>query len=175
MEAAFFYVLSFVAIGSSVIVVTDRRPTYGVLALTVAMIALSGLFVLLRAYFVAIIQVLIYAGAILVLFLFVIMLLGISTQTPLENEKQKKTDALRNKFRLWVSLVLPTAFLMELSIAFLAVRDTGFIQKDFSGTVEAIGGALFGPYLLPFELISAILLIGIFGVVNLAQKELKNQ
>ena len=78
LEIVLFYVFSLTAIASSMIVVTNQKPAYGVLALALAMLALSALFILLKAYFVAVIQVLIYAGAILVLFLFVIMLLGIN-------------------------------------------------------------------------------------------------
>ena len=75
LETILFYAFSLIAVTPSVFVVTTRRPTYAVLTLAVGIIALSGLFTLLRAYFIAIIQVLIYAGAILVLFLFILFLL----------------------------------------------------------------------------------------------------
>ncbi|MBI4372497.1 MAG: NADH-quinone oxidoreductase subunit J [Candidatus Omnitrophica bacterium] len=175
-ETVFFYIFSLTAIASSLIVVTNRKPTYGVLALAVAMLALSALFILLKAYFVAVIQVLIYAGAILVLFLFVMMLLGVAGLGSPEEAGQKA--AARAKIRKAVSFVLIISFFAELIIIISAFNDAQFARQNFvgaqnfTGTVEAIGEALFARYLFPFELVSGILLIGIFGVVNLAQKEL---
>ena len=153
-------------------VVTNRRPAYSVLSLAVAMLALSGLFVLMQAYFIAIIQILIYAGAILVLFLFVIMVLGIGGSETLEEKTRKKGELLKTKIRLFASFTLPIVFFSELLIVISAIKNVGFSGRNLAGTVEAIGETLFTEYLLPFELISGILLIGIFGVVNLARKEL---
>ncbi|MBI3999770.1 MAG: NADH-quinone oxidoreductase subunit J [Candidatus Omnitrophica bacterium] len=171
LEIVLFYVFSLTAIASSMIVVTNRKPAYGVLALALAMLALSALFILLKAYFVAVIQVLIYAGAILVLFLFVIMLLGINNLESSEDSWRKAELASRIKIRRAINLVLVISLLAELLIVISALRDVGFSRQNLAGTVEAIGEALFTQYLLPFELVSGILLIGIFGVVNLAQKE----
>jgi NADH-quinone oxidoreductase subunit J len=162
LETYLFYISAAAATLSALAVVANRKPTYAVLSLTVTMIALSSLFVLLKAYFIAVIQILIYAGAILVLFLFVIMLLGIKG-----TERTKKTKGLQNT----VNLILILAFLGELLIAGLAFQSAKMSGTSLSGTVEAVGEALFGQYLFPFELVSGILLIGIFGVVNLAQKE----
>ena len=172
LEIALFYTAAFTAIASSVVVVTNRRPTYGVLALSVTMFALSTFFVLLQAYFVAVIQILIYAGAILVLFLFVIMLLGVEEES-LVQDRSQKNSALQKKIRRGILFLLLISFLAEFVIIISAVRDSSFPQKNFPGTIEAIGEVLFTNYLLPFELVSGILLIGIFGGVHLAQKELK--
>ena len=162
LETYLFYISALTAILSALTVVANRKPTYAVLALTVTMISLSSLFVLLKAYFVAVIQILIYAGAILVLFLFVIMLLGIKGP-----ERTKKPQGLQKT----ISLAIILAFSGELLIAVFAFQSAKISGVSLSGTVEALGEALFGPYLFPFELVSGILLIGIFGVVNLAQKE----
>lgn len=174
LETVLFYIAALSAIGSATVVVTNRRPTYGVLALAVAMLALSTLFVLLQAYFVAVIQILIYAGAILVLFLFVIMLLGIEGEISAENARGKSGPSWE-KIRWWVNFILPISFFIELSIVIFAIRDIDMPspQKDFAGTIEAIGQALFTDYLLTFELVSGVLLVGIFGIVNLAQKKLQ--
>ena len=166
LEALLFYFFSFSAVLSAIIVITNRRPTYGVLALAVVMLAISALFVLLKAYFVAVIQVLIYAGAILVLFLFVIMLLGVGNE-----DQARETSKLSRIIRL----LLPLVLLSELAILIFAFGVPPFAHKDVVGSVEAIGEALFSHYLLPFELISGILLIGIFGVVSLAHKELQKR
>ena len=162
LETYAFYILAFLAIASALTVVSHRKPTYAVLSLAVTMIALSGLFILLQAYFVAVIQILIYAGAILVLFLFVIMLLGLD-----DTEPAKKPSGMQKI----IPLALVATFLSELLVASLAWRNAGILTSRLQGTVEHIGEALFSQYLLPFELISVILLIGIFGVVNLAQRK----
>jgi NADH-quinone oxidoreductase subunit J len=162
LETYLFYISALAAILSALAVVANRKPTYAVLSLTVTMIALSGLFILLKAYFIAVIQILIYAGAILVLFLFVIMLLGIKG-----SERTKKPQKIQKA----VQSVITLAFLGELLIVGFAFQSAKMSGTSLVGTVEAVGEALFGPYLLPFELVSGVLLIGIFGVVNLAQTE----
>ena len=169
---SFFYIFAAAAIASSIAVIANRRLTYSVLALTVTMLSLSGLFILLQAYFVAVIQILIYAGAILVLFLFVVMLLGIKGEEA-DSESRKNKATGRSKIQRNINIILLLVLLAELIIVTSALTASASPQKDFSGTVEAIGNALFTTYLLPFELVSGILLIGIFGVVNLTQKELR--
>lgn len=167
LEEPIFYFFSLTAILSSVAVVTNRRPTYGVLALAVTMLALSGLFILLKAYFVAVVQVLIYAGAILVLFLFVIMLLGVGKDNPVRKP---------SRLTRIIHMVFPLLFFTELlMLVFLFTVPSSSAPEGLQGTVEAIGETLFSDYLLPFELISGILLIGIFGVVNLSHKELQRK
>ncbi|MBI4368509.1 MAG: NADH-quinone oxidoreductase subunit J [Candidatus Omnitrophica bacterium] len=171
LEPIFFYAFSLIAVLGSAIVVANKRPVYGVLALTVTMLALSALFVLLKAYFVAVIQVLIYAGAILVLFLFVIMLLGMAAVETSQRQRETKKEALFLETIRILKILLPIAFFTELIILTLAAKDAGIGTRNLVGTVEAIGQALFTDYLLPFELVSGILLIGIFGIVTLTQKE----
>ena len=162
LETYLFYISALTAVLSALGVVANRKPTHAVLSLTVTMIALSSLFVLLKAYFVAVIQILIYAGAILVLFLFVIMLLGVKG-----TERAKKPKGMQGILN---SIVI-VAFLGELLIAGFAFQNAKMSGVSLAGTVEAVGEALFTQYLFPFELVSVILLIGIFGIVNLAQKE----
>src|SRR3990167_3288249 len=143
LEIVLFYVFSLTAIASSMIVVTNRKPAYGVLALALAMLALSALFVLLQAYFVAVIQVLIYAGAILVLFLFVIMLLGIGENIEADGTAKKKKVPTRTRVRQLASFILPLVFLAELFIVISALKNPAGAGQSISGTVEAIGTALF--------------------------------
>ena len=146
--------------------VISRSPTYAVLSLCIGIVALAGLFVLLNAHFVAMIQVLIYAGAILVLFLFVIMLLGVKT------EAAQAHSSFPSKIR---NLSLTLAFFAEISLVFVAASKNWVSHTDaVSGTVENIGRVLLSKYFLPFEFISMILLIGIIGVISLAQKETKS-
>ena len=162
LETTFFYILSPLTVMGAVFVVISRKPTYSVLALAFAMLTLSGLFILLHAYFVAIIQILIYAGAILVLFLFIILLIGL--------EPKKETQSFLSLTHL-LPLFLVFAFLLEAGVILFAAQQIGISQTTIPGTVEHVADQLFGPYLLPFELVSGVLLVGIFGVVNLTQKE----
>lgn len=159
-EDVFFYLLSFITVLFAGRVVTAKNPTYAVLSLVVSMFALACLFVLLRAYFVAVIHLLVYAGAVLVLFLFVVMLLGVGG-----------TPAPRGKFRL-EALLIALAVFMEIGVASRIIThpasgDPGRI----TGTIEAVGKLLFTQYLAPFEITSVLLLVGIMGVVSLARKE----
>ena len=162
-----FYLFSAVAVSSSLLVVASRRPAYSVLALTLTMVALSALFVLLEAYFVAVVQVLIYAGAILVLFLFVIMLLGVEGA----EQQPGKEKSIWIIVRPAAKLILAVLLFAELAFAAAQMKLQGTGIQGLVGNVEAVGEALFSRYLLPFELVSGILLIGIFGVVNLAYQE----
>jgi len=166
LETFSFWISAFTALASALGVVLSKRIVYGVLLLTVTMVSLSVMFLALEAPFVAVIQVLIYAGAILVLFLLVMMLLGMEGAA-LETQNISFKDRA-------ASLILIAALLIELFVIVLK-QDVAPIAKGVVvGTVEAIGNSLFTQYLLPFELVSIILLVGIFGVVGLGQKETPN-
>lgn len=179
-QLTLFYIFSAAAVVSALTVVTSRRSAYSVLALTVMMLALSALFVLQEAYFVAVIQILIYAGAILVLFLFVIMMLGLegadSPLTPTLSPLGRGKPACRRGrgegyfTRTWIQIVLAALLLAEFGFAIFHAGQLPEVAAAVVGNTEAVGDLLFTRYLLPFELISGILLIGIFGVVNLAHR-----
>ncbi len=161
-EAVFFYLFSALAIVSALYVVTTKHPTYSVLSLVVTMFSLAVLFVLLRAYFIAVVHLLVYAGAILVLFLFVVMLLGVA-----RDESSNRTQMM---LRIFGGLVF-LGFLAEVGIV---ARSFLLNEKTISGvegTIEAVGKLLFTQYLLPFEITSILLLVGIIGAVVLAKKE----
>lgn len=161
LESIFFYLFSALAVITAACVVLSRKIIYGVLSLALGMIALSGLFALLGAHFVAVIQVLIYAGAILVLFLFVIMLMGM--------EGRELRPTFQNP-AFWIGASLIVAFLIPF-LGLLASLQNGTGWSELSGTVENIGKALFSNFLFHFELISGVLLAGIFGVVGLNRRE----
>ena len=158
-----FYFFSGVAILSSLYVVFTKHPTQGVLALVLTMFAFSGLFVLLGAYFVAIIQILIYAGAILVLFLFMLMLLGVGI-----TESGRK---IFSSFKKWVTRITIFSFVAEIFIVIQASKNVNASSSGLLGTVEIIGRSLFSDYLLHFELVSLVLLVGVLGVISLSRKE----
>ncbi|HYH55441.1 MAG TPA: NADH-quinone oxidoreductase subunit J [Anseongella sp.] len=158
-----FYFLSFLAVFSALAVIIAKNPVHSVLYLVLTFFAITGHYILLNAQFLAIVNVIVYAGAIMVLFLFVLMLLNLNAQT----EPQKPVFA---KFAGMVSggillLVLVAALrTMELSEG-RVVEDTGM------GLVENLGKVLFNEFLLPFELASVLLLSAMVGSVLLGRKE----
>ena len=163
-----FWVFAALMILAALGVIGARSPIYSVLLLLVSMCCVAGLFVLQGAFFLAALQVLIYAGAILVLFLFSIMLLNLD---PAE-WRHDRARLLRA-----ISTVVALAFFVELvwmirraavSIPVPLVPGTGS-----TGTVEAIGRALLHQYLLPFELTSFLLLAAIVGAVALAKLKIR--
>jgi NADH-quinone oxidoreductase subunit J len=172
MHAFFFYSFAAILIGASLAVILARNPLYNVLALVVAIFSLSCLFVLLEAFFVGIILLLLYAGAVLVFFLFVVMCLDLKS-IPLPSPQA-------NRLR-WLGALAGVLFAFSFFLAtqsFIKAYTLG--ESSIRGTIETLGHILFTDYLLPFELTSFLLLIAIFGIVSLAQgvlntgKDIKN-
>lgn|SRR3989338_2260115 len=162
MIPALFYVFSILAVLSALSVILAARPTRALLSLLVTMFSLAVLFVLQGAYFIAMVHLIVYAGAVLVLFLFVIMLQGIgATDTPLGTR-------FKRSFTL-VAATAGTAFLIFLTIIIKSVWLPP--HKEVNGTIEAVGTILFSDYVLPFELTSLLILIGVLAAVTLAKKE----
>ena len=163
LETGLFYLLSFGVIAFAIGVVTARSAVYSVLSLVAAMCMMAGLFVLLKAFLVATVLVLVYAGATLVLFLFVVMLIDF------------------RKFSLdWEGFKLSPILAVILSIL-LFFQITGVIKKigptggiaPVHGTAEAVGNVLFHRYLLPFELTAFLILAAVVSVVVLAKKDVQ--
>lgn len=163
----FFAVLSALAIASAIAVIGSRNPVASAMALVFHFFMLAGLYLTLHAQFIAVIQILVYAGAIMVLVVFVIMLLN------LRNEEDLKEKL---NFRKWVGLALSGAFAVQLAAALL-VNYTGreiLPASSFNnGTAQAIGKELFTNYLFPFEAISLLLLAAIVGSVVLAKRKVE--
>ena len=160
LETVLFYLISLGVIASAIGVVLARSAVYSVLCLVSAMGLLAGLFVLLKAFLVATVLVLVYAGAILVLFLFVVMLVDF----------RKLNDDWRG-FRLSPVLagILAVLFFFEF---FHVIRTISLPAKaSLQGTAGAIGTALFSQYVLPFELTSFLVLSAVVSVVVLAKKD----
>jgi NADH-quinone oxidoreductase subunit J len=163
-EAVFFYLFTTVMLASALGVVLSRQPIYSVLSLLVVMFCLASLFVMLGAYFVAALQVLLYAGAVLVLFLFVIMLLNLEP----EALARMRLFTLRS-----LGIAAAAALLYQLLRSFESPMGEPPLAQVASpnGTVEAIGRLLFVNYLLPFELASFLILAAIIGAVTLAKQK----
>ena len=161
MEPALFYFFGSIALAAAVSVILQRRVFYSALSLIVCLCALSALYLLLQAPFIAAVQVIVYAGAIMVLFLFVIMMLDPFAAAILTDKK---------KWLGPLSIGLGAAILLLL-LTFLRSYPAGSASR--SGQVvgtEKIGRAIFNEYLLPFEVTSILILVGIIGAVVLGRK-----
>jgi NADH-quinone oxidoreductase subunit J len=169
MEWAVFVPLAALALGTGVLVIALRNPIYCALALIGTLFALSGLFLVLQAQFIAMIQVIIYAGAIMVLFLFVIMLLDVGREPP--------PWLRQGRPRLLASLALGALLVVEMGMALrlpVAEEARGPFTPDLIdaiGNTQLIGRLLFTEYLVPFEVTSIILLIAMIGAMVLARRQ----
>src|SRR5699024_10148598 len=146
-----FILLAVLAVSSALAMVISRNTVNSALFLVLNMVALSGVYLILQAQFLAVIQILVYAGAIMVLFLFVIMLLNLDEEKSLFNKVRAK---------YFIAFILGVVVLSQILYSLGSVSNLlPQISPDMAyvGTVEAVGEVLFTKYLLPFE-ITAILL-----------------
>ncbi len=162
-----FIILAVLAIASALAMVINKNIVNSALFLVINMVTLAGIYLLLNAQFLAIIQILVYAGAIMVLFLFVIMLLNV------EDEK-----GLFDRFRVKYFL----AFLLGSAVAgqiFYSIAGIADVLPEISetmvqvGTVEAAGDVLYTNYLLPFEMTAVLLTAAVVGALIIAQHKVK--
>ena len=162
-----FYAFAFIAVVASLLVIAQRNPIYSVLLLIASFGALSGLYVLLDAPFVAVIQIIVYAGAIMVLFLFVVMLLNAPHE---ETEYDEQTHPLlrRGPMRFGASLAL--ALGVELCWALARGGESRAFAPGSVDAVAAIGRSLFTTYAFPFEVTSILILVAMLGAVVLARR-----
>lgn len=170
-EAVLFYLFSLVAMVSGVGVVTMRNPIASALSLVVCFFFLAADYVLMDAHFVAVIQILVYAGAIMVLFVFVIMLLNLRDGDHLtfHDIGVRAVVGMGTAGLLCIGLFTALGQLPEL-LPVAINTDPAAVPY---GTIAYIGRALFdGPYLLPFETVSALLTVAVVGAVVLAKKEI---
>ena len=163
-----FYIFAAVAILASLLVIGQRNPIYSVLLLIASFGALSGLYVLLDAPFVAVIQIVVYAGAIMVLFLFVVMLLNAPQE---DTEYDERVHPLLRPGPMRFGAALAVGLLVELVWALTRGRDTGGFPDASVSSVAAIGQSLFTDYAFPFEVTSVLILVAMVGAVVLARRE----
>jgi len=166
METLLFYVLGVVTLASALFVVFLRRPLHNVLFMILAMISLAGLFVMLHAEFLAMVQLVVYAGAVMVLFLFVIMLL---------NLEALPMPALNGRAaRWWVGALLALTMVVVLGpllrgVFMASPKPIAGMTPPMTNT-DIIAKELFTTYLLPFEIASVLLLAAIVGAVVLGRR-----
>jgi NADH-quinone oxidoreductase subunit J len=167
MHPFLFYLFAALTLLCGVLVVANpftRSPVTSAMFLVLTIVSMAGLFVLLRAFFLAAVQILVYAGAVIVLFLFVIMLLD------LKEEARRKINAAVGALALLA--VGAVAFVMIATVRQSGVG-VGLEPGRVEGSTIALGKALFTRYALPFEAISIVLLVAMIGAVLLSKKDLK--
>jgi NADH-quinone oxidoreductase subunit J len=170
-ELLVFYAFAAIAVLGSLLVILQRNPIYSVLALIAAFFGLSGLYVVLDAPFVAVVQIIIYGGAIMVLFLFVVMLLN----APREDDAE--WDRLHPLYRPWpmrIGAVLALMLVGQLGWALMRTPNIGGgVGEQSAGIADvgALGRVLFTDYMFQFEVTSILILAAMVGAVILARKQ----
>jgi NADH-quinone oxidoreductase subunit J len=158
-----FWFLSALSLGGALMMVTSKNPVYSVLWLIVVFFAISGHYILLNAQFLAIVNIIVYAGAIMVLFLFVIMLMNLNA----DNEPQKNA---------WMKVAGAIAGGSLLLVFVAALRQAEMLRIQpvhpggKSGLIELLGKALFTDFVLPFEIASVLFLSAMVGAVVIGKK-----
>jgi NADH-quinone oxidoreductase subunit J len=167
MGEIMFWILSALAIGSALMVVLSKNPVYSVLFLIVTFFAISGHYLLLNAQFLAIVNIIVYAGAIMVLFLFVVMLMNLN----------KQAEPPRNLWMIVASIISGGVLLLVVVMASkdmaLTPGGSGTVQLNGGsiGLIENLGMKLFNEYVIPFEISSVLFLSAMVGAVILGRKE----
>ena len=165
MEFAGFLILAVLAVASAAVVVFHKSPVICALALAFNLVIIAGFYMLLNAQFIALLQVIVYAGAIMVLVLFVIMLLN------LPDEARSHSSGF---FQRWLGIVFALVFgVIVVGVLLRSFGGEGFARpsSDF-GTVGTLGSELFTRFFYPFEAISLLLLVAMIGAVLLAKRRL---
>ena len=166
METLIFALFAALALGSAIVVITHKSPIYSTLSLVLTLFSMAVLFVLLGAPFLGALQILVYAGAIVVLFLFVIMLL---------NVQKEETAHIDRGAQLWTALLGVAVFL---GMFWLAFWRTGLRLGDSAPpaitqelvSLKGLAAELFGTYLLPFEMVGLLLLVAVIGATVAARR-----
>jgi NADH-quinone oxidoreductase subunit J len=164
MLVLLFILFAGMAIGCALAVVAQRNPLYSAISLIGVFISLACLYVMLAAPFIAAVQVIVYAGAIMVLVVFVIMLLNV------EQEEHRRP---RLKFLVPTAIALAAILIAEIAFILVSVQEfrvNPTAAESNVGLTHSIGAALFTRYLLPFEITSILLLMAIVGAMTLARR-----
>ena len=169
MEAYLFYIMATVSVAAATYLIFEKNPVFSALYLIETMVCIAVLYILLQAQFIAAVQIIVYAGAIMVLFLFVIMLLNL-------NIKEEAKDALpfQKIPAVLMGIALLTVICIVLKSKLLQGKQgeytTAYVNRI--GNTKLIGNLLFTDYLLPFEITSILLFVAAIGAIMLAKRKL---
>jgi len=165
IDEILFWFLSGLALFSAIMVLLSKNPVHSVLWLIVVFFAISGHYLLLNAQFLAIVNIIVYAGAIMVLFLFVIMLMNLNTETERQqNIWMKFFGVISGGLLLWI-------FISSSRSATDIVGKTAQLKEGDIGLIENLGKVLFNEYALPFEISSILFLSAMVGAVVIGKKD----
>lgn len=169
MEAYLFYIMAAVSVSAAVYLIFEKNPVHGALYLVMTLLSIAVIYVLLEAQFIAAVQIIVYAGAIMVLFLFVIMLLNLSVF-----EEMKDALPFQKIPAIVMGILLFSAICLILKSRFLHGKQGEYSSAYVNavGNTKLIGNLLFTDYLLPFELTSILLFVAAIGVIILAKRKL---
>lgn len=158
-----FYLFAFLTLGCALGVLLSRNPVTSAMFLVSTIVSMAGLFVLLEAYFLAAVQIIVYAGAVMVLFVFVIMLLDL-----------KQEQARRRSLPGLAGGVVSVGVLAVIMANTFWKSNTGMshLSANFPGDTESLGKLLFSNYVLPFEILSLLLLVAMVGAILLSKRDL---
>jgi NADH-quinone oxidoreductase subunit J len=175
---AFFYGFSALAVVSTLLVIAHPNPIYSVLLLILSFLALAGLYVILEAPFVAVTQIIVYAGAIMVLFLFVVMLLNVSHEDVVA-ENGATSDGAGGSTARWFGAILAAVMAVELVWALNRSRSVGAALagggRETAWSVGEIGRILFTRHAFAFEATSVLILVALLGSIALAGRHLSGK
>ena len=166
MTPFLFYLFAALLLGASLFVVLNRNPMYSVVALVFGFANLAAIYFLLEAYFIGALQVLVYAGAIMVLFMFVIMLLNLKDDDKIWKVRERNIWL----FSLTGAMMVGVLYKIIDITAGAEFNSPAKVPDEF-GTVEMVGTALFTDFVLPFEVASILLLVAMVGSVVLAKSK----
>jgi NADH-quinone oxidoreductase subunit J len=167
IELILFIILGGLALGSALSVVTRKNPITAAMFLVLHFLSLGGLYLTLSAQFMAVIQALVYAGAIMVLVVFVILLLNLGSE-----EKVRERLVSRESLGIGVAMLIGGILIYALTRV-IHGAGPGSQALVTSGTVDAVGKALFTTYVFPFEMVSLVLLAAVVGAVVLTKRNLQ--
>ena len=158
-----FILLSVMAIGSGIMMILSKNPVNSILWLIVLFFAISGHYILLNAQFLAIVNIIVYAGAIMVLFLFVVMLMNLNAES----------EPAKNHRLQFIAIISGGSLLLILLSAIMTVKDSHpvMVAGGNAGLIKTLGKVLFTDYVLPFEISSVLFLSAMVGAVIIGKKD----
>ena len=158
-----FIALAFLAISGAIAMIVYANPMYSALGVLISMLSVAGMFALLNATFLFLVQIIVYAGAIMTLILFILMFLNIR-----EEDLPKKPHKFK-LISLGAVIMIPLNVLILKAVAKLPAKDLNIVESNF-GDIKPLGMQLYNNWLLAFELVSILLLVALIGSVVLAKK-----
>lgn len=164
MEQIIFFIVAFIAVASAFYFVFARNPLYAILSLIVTFFSIAAMYILLNAQFLGIVQIIVYAGAIMVLFLYILMMLNLNRE-----DESKKQNLM--KFAGVFSAGLLLIGMLGAFRGYQAKTTSTNVDSSI-GLTKNLGRLLFNEYVLPFELASILILAGIVGAVLIGKKDL---